>query len=236
MTITPVTPPASLTQRKASLRTETRSRLSELTASLCEAESNEVCGLVRSLPSWQRAERVLLYAPIMGEHGAKALFPELDVRPLLKAAWANGRVVCLPGIDWDRGEMHAVTVNGPDPTLEIRRHGVPEPVGGERIEPRTLDAIIVPGLAFDDDGGRLGRGGGFYDRFLGEILRAPSLTKPMLIGVGFSVQRVSWVPREPHDIVLDAAVIGGTGVIRSCEIAATEGHRPGAYVPRPFLG
>ncbi|MEM9084128.1 MAG: 5-formyltetrahydrofolate cyclo-ligase, partial [Planctomycetota bacterium] len=69
--------------------------------------------------------------------------------------------------------------------------------------------------AFDREGYRLGRGAGFYDRFLTSILRTPSMKKPMLVGVGFDCQLIDRVPREPHDILLDAVVTPSVGVTRA---------------------
>ena len=78
--------------------------------------------------------------------------------------------------------------------------GVREPVGGAPAPPPDL--ILVPGLAFDRRGGRLGRGGGMYDRFLAGVTAAGVPT----IGVGFACQLVPEVPRERHDVPLDAVV------------------------------
>ena len=73
------------------------------------------------------------------------------------------------------------------------RFGIPEP-GGEAIDPQSIDAVIVPGLAFTPDGQRLGQGGGYYDQFM-PLLRKDCST----IGVCFQEQLVAEVPAEAHD-------------------------------------
>ena len=85
--------------------------------------------------------------------------------------------------------------------LVFGRFGVREPAAGPASA--QLDLILVPGLAFAAEGSRLGRGAGFYDRFLSTI---PATT--FKIGVCFEFQRVSEVPQESHDVKMDAVVCG----------------------------
>jgi len=90
--------------------------------------------------------------------------------------------------------------------------GVRSPIAGQPIPLHTLDAMIIPGLAFDASGSRLGRGGGYYDRTL-----AACGPRTLVIGVGFDCQLVAAVPTDPHDIrvhvvVTDRRVVGGRGV------------------------
>ncbi|MCA9516375.1 MAG: hypothetical protein KC635_15645 [Myxococcales bacterium] len=68
----------------------------------------------------------------------------------------------------------------------------------------ALAALVVPGLAFDAAGGRLGQGGGFYDRLLGGLA-----TRPRLVGLAFAAQVVPSVPREAHDVLMDTVVTEG---------------------------
>lgn len=85
----------------------------------------------------------------------------------------------------------------PDALVETK-YGLLEPRKKHPVPPESLDVVIVPGLAFDSVGGRLGRGGGFYDRFL--ALARP----PVSIGVAFEEQIVDHIPLEPHDQQLSA--------------------------------
>lgn len=94
--------------------------------------------------------------------------------------------------------------------LETRHHRVPEPKQGDPLRLDSLRAVLVPGLAFDSAGRRLGRGAGFYDRFLAGRATAES---PIRIGVCFAIQLVDAVPAEPHDLPMNR-IITEHGVIR----------------------
>ena len=119
----------------------------------------------------------------------------------LISSWiAGGRVVAAPRCDWDAGIFTVVRLRSLGAT-EVRRNGVREPVAGEEIPVQSLAFGLVPGVAFDAGGGRLGRGGGFYDRFLGS---APATMRR--VGVCYAAQMVARVPREEHDAVVDVVV------------------------------
>ncbi len=85
--------------------------------------------------------------------------------------------------------------------VSVEKNGVREPISDEECGADELDVIIAPGLAFDAKGGRLGQGGGWYDRVLphGAVL-------PLTIGIGFDCQIVESVPRETHDQTLNAII------------------------------
>lgn len=123
---------------------------------------------------------------------------EVDLRPLVKLLFAQGKVIILP------------KVTGPS-TMELRRYTsaddlkegafhIQEPVGEQFTDYDKIDLALVPGMAFDAAGHRLGRGKGYYDRFLGEH---PHIYK---IGVCFPFQRVAEVPSEAHDVVMDEVI------------------------------
>jgi 5-formyltetrahydrofolate cyclo-ligase len=150
------------------------------------------------------------FTPVPGM-AVSAFWPmdaELDLRPVLEALHARGCICALP------------VVMGRDRPLEFRswepgvafttsRFGVAEP-GPERPVVRP-DHVLIPLLAFDDDGYRLGYGGGFYDRTLA-ALRRDGRGPLLAIGVGLAAQRVPALPREPFDarldwIVTDEAVV-----------------------------
>jgi 5-formyltetrahydrofolate cyclo-ligase len=83
--------------------------------------------------------------------------------------------------------------------LSPGKFGIREPAAGE--SPKTLDLIVVPGLAFTSDGHRLGRGTGFYDRFLSTV---PGNT--VKVGVCFAFQLLPEIPHIDHDVKVDALV------------------------------
>lgn len=103
--------------------------------------------------------------------------------------------VAVPVVDWTDDSMYPCRLNGLDAEdLSPDRHGLSIPSRTERIDLDLIEAIIVPAMAFDEFGHRLGRGGGFYDRFLDEI--PPSVPR---IGVAFDEQILEHVPVESWD-------------------------------------
>jgi 5-formyltetrahydrofolate cyclo-ligase len=134
---------------------------------------------------------------------------ELDLRPLLEALHALGCVCALPVVV-GRNRPLVFRTWEPGVALVTSRFGIAEP-GPERAEVRPHHAL-VPLLAFDDDGYRLGYGGGFYDRTLAQ-LRGDGAGPLVAIGVGLDAQRRPLLPREPFDerldwLVTEEAVVG----------------------------
>lgn len=139
----------------------------------------------------RRGAIVAGYAPMPGE---------IDVLPLMERLEERGHALCLPVVE---GEGLPLVFRRwrPGDALEAGRMGVRAPAAASaQVMPQI---VLVPLLAFDRRGYRLGLGAGFYDRTL-EALRA---TEPVLaIGVAFDEQEVETVPREAHDQRLDAIV------------------------------
>jgi 5-formyltetrahydrofolate cyclo-ligase len=146
--------------------------------------SAEICNKVLALASWQEAGTMLLYYPLPDE---------VDVRPLITVAFESGKRVLLPVV---KGEDLELRLYEGEDSLRKGAFGIMEPTG-ETFAEENYDEIqlaLVPGMAFDKAGHRLGRGKGYYDRLL------PKLKKAKLTGVCFHFQLVDEVPAEPHDI------------------------------------
>ena len=120
---------------------------------------------------------------------------EIDVRPLLYALAGRGHAIVLP-ITPPRGHMLRFGRWRPGDALVPGRFGTLEPMG-EELAP---DVLLVPLLAFDGCGNRLGYGGGYYDRTLA------ALPGRFAVGCAFAAQRVARVPTEPTDVPLNAVV------------------------------
>lgn len=168
-----------IAHQKAQLRTEMKARRAQLDE---RARSHAACLLCDSLGRWlaSRAEtRIALYLSRPFEIGLDALALEL---------LGAGKTVCAPRVDLARNRMEFWRL----PNLEACERGpwsVREPPALEMVRPQI---VLVPGLAFDKSGHRLGTGGGWYDRVLSEI--------PTKIGVVFDRQIVAHVPTEAHDV------------------------------------
>lgn len=132
---------------------------------------------------------------------------EIPTPPLLEALHARGHVVALP-VTPPRGNPLFFRPWSPGTAMTPGPMGTQHPAGGDAVTP---DWLIVPLLAFDRSGARLGYGGGYYDRTL-TLLRAsnPSLTA---IGVAYAAQEITQVPTGPHDAPL-TAIATERGVIR----------------------
>jgi len=129
-----------------------------------------------------------------------AIGDELDLRPLLHAAHALGCVCALPVVIGPRTPLEFRHWE-PGVELVVSAFGIPEP--GPKRPAVTPDISVVPLLAFDREGYRLGYGGGFYDRTLALMRGLPRARPHIAAGAGFADQEVPHVPREPHDARLD---------------------------------
>lgn len=178
---------------KRELRARARAAMASVPAARRAAASRAACGRAMEQEWYRRAMAMMVYAPLP---------MELDIRPLVEAALRAGRVVCMPKVGWEGRSLTPVAIQGMDDLVEGERFGLREPRPGARVVSKDmLDLVIVPGLAFDAEGGRLGRGAGFYDRFLGSL--GPRAVK---VGVVYDAQVFPSVPTEPQDVRLDVLV------------------------------
>jgi 5-formyltetrahydrofolate cyclo-ligase len=140
--------------------------------------------------------------PLFSGKRILALFAPTLTEPDLDLLWDLG-LLTSHLVSYPRCESGTLAFRPVSALSELApgRFGIREPVAGPSLA--QLDLIVVPGLAFTAEGSRLGRGAGFYDRFLTTIL--PTTVK---IGVCFEFQKVSEVPQESHDVKMDAVVYG----------------------------
>jgi 5-formyltetrahydrofolate cyclo-ligase len=171
------------------------------------AHSNNARQLLERQGFWKAAGRILFYAPLSGE---------LDVWPLFEDAVRAGKEAYLPRFVGEKplkrfqdgpakaplkrdvkgnGQRYvACAVRDLQKDLKTGQFGIREPVEGRpEIALNRLDFVLVPGIAFDLQGRRLGRGKGYYDRLLAEV-------RGKTCGVAFDEQIVDEIPVEPHDI------------------------------------
>ncbi|MCR4920120.1 MAG: 5-formyltetrahydrofolate cyclo-ligase [Bacteroidaceae bacterium] len=171
---------------KKSLRRQIRQMKAAMTTAEREAQSLRLCRTVLASSRWAEAGVVLLY---------HALPDEVDTRLLLDEGLRQGKTLLLPSVQAD-GSLLLRRFDG---STCGGAFGIQEAQGSLFDNLEAIDLVIVPGMAFDPQGHRLGRGGGYYDRLLCHM---PAYR----IGVCFPWQLVSEVPCEPHDMVMDEVV------------------------------
>lgn len=176
----------NLASAKHLLRQEYRRRRDALAERA--ARSAAICAHVVALPVYQQARVLHCYLPTRSE---------VDTRPLISDALANGQRVVVPVVQRGLPDLaHSWLLAHSETDLEQGVFGTWQPRLLHSALPGEWDVTIVPLLAFDRRGYRLGYGKGYYDRLL---LVAPTPT----IGVAFATQAVADLPHEPHDVPLD---------------------------------
>lgn len=183
-------PPAEAKRR---LRAETLRRREALGEEARRSLSAEIIRKIRSLAAYERAGTVLAYS---------GFGSELETADFLRSVLEDGKALVLPRIlrDEKRLELHVVGDLGRD--LRPGTWGILEPESGlPKIPIHDVDLALVPGVAFDTKGDRLGHGGGFYDRLLRDAAQ-----RPVLVAGAFEAQMIEEVPKEPHDVILDFIV------------------------------
>lgn len=179
---------AHLRASKQLLRRQISEQLRALTPAQRVAASLQARALLEQQPLWQAARSLLFFAPLP---------TELDVWPLLADSLALGKTVALPRFDPATRNYCACPITNLATDLEVGQFGIREPNSACAANPlKRLDLILVPGIAFDLHGRRLGRGKGFYDALLATVRGATC-------GVAFDEQIVESIPVEPHDIHLN---------------------------------
>jgi 5-formyltetrahydrofolate cyclo-ligase len=173
---------------KAALRQDIRGRLKSMTPAQRSAASLQARSLLAGKSVWKKAKSILVYAPLP---------EELDVWPLVLEAAAGGKTIALPRFDSVSKKYGACRVEDLANDLVSGQFGIREPGGHCVPVPlNRLDLVLVPGVAFNLQGRRLGRGKGFYDQLL-------ALVRGTTCGVAFDEQIVAEIPVEPHDIHLN---------------------------------
>jgi 5-formyltetrahydrofolate cyclo-ligase len=181
------------------LRREIRAARRALSASEQRAHSHAVAALLRADPAFLRARRIGAYLAADGE---------LDPATVIAAAVAAGKRCYLPVLHPFAGPALWFCEWRPGDRLAPNRYGIAEPIITRRTlrTARELDLLLVPLVAFDDAGSRLGMGGGYYDRTLAYLPLRRHWRRPRVIGLAHALQRVESLPRNAWDIPVDAVV------------------------------
>mgnify|MGYP001478947040 CR=1 FL=1 len=197
---------------KKALRKAMKAKLAGMGIVDAAQRSIRAAGHFRALPSYAMADIVLAFLSMPGEIGTEAL---------VEAALADGKVVAVPRMErTPEGGDYIVFVPLPRDyrSWPLDRYGIPEPpADAPALAPRELGAarviVATPGLAFDRRGGRLGRGKGYYDRFLSRAREAAARYGGSLVACGlcYAVQMVDEVPTGDGDQRVDLVVTENDG-------------------------
>lgn len=178
---------------KAVIRRQLRETLAAMGDADRHAKSLAACKLIVGTPEFDAARVVMLYL---------STATEVDTASLALRCWQQNKSVVVPKVSWDQRRMLPVEISSlKDQMTTTGGAGVREPVSGKPIPLDLIDLVVVPGLGFTPKGYRIGRGMGFYDRFLAQ---------PEFVGVScglaFEAQVVAEIPVLDHDMPLSMLV------------------------------
>lgn len=139
-----------------------------------------------SLQNYRSASAIALYCSIVRER-------EVMTIPMIEMALVQGKKVCLPKVMHDSLEFFSIRDVRQD--LSEGAFGILEPITGDRVDPQNIDLVVVPGVAFDVKGNRVGFGRGYYDRFLRRARKRASI-----VALAFEFQIVDRVPATEYDV------------------------------------
>lgn len=177
-------------------KNEIRRKIKNLRQVMSEADkllaADEVFSRLEQTAAFMLADRIMMY---------HSLPDELSTHAFLKK-WKDRKRFFLPRVNGVDLEVLPYE----EKRLELGSFHIEEPTGQNVANPEDIELVVVPAVAFDRKGKRLGRGKGFYDRFL-------QTTKATKVGVGYEFQLVEEVPTEPHDIGMDMVITQKTTIV-----------------------
>ena len=181
-------------KEKKEIRQKLLEKLLALTAEELKRRSTNVEKMLSNLPIYKDAKVIMAYYPLKGE---------VDILSTVRKVLGKKRI-CFPVMDLEKKTLSVFEVENFTGDFALGPYGVlqPDPAKAKEINIKEIDVVIVPGLAFDNRRNRLGRGAGFYDRFLKTLL--PSTKK---VGVAFEFQILDNLPVDsPFDEKVDVVI------------------------------
>lgn len=173
---------------KAAVRKHLRDLLTATSESDRHQKSLTACGLLAASPEFKAAKVIMLFLSTP---------TEIDTASLALKSWQAGKTVVVPKVSWEQRRMLPVEISSLHTGMTTTGPGVREPVSGRPMPVEFIDLVAVPGLGFTATGHRIGRGMGFYDRFL-----AQSEFLGVSCGLAFEEQIVEQLPVLDHDMPL----------------------------------
>lgn len=170
---------------KADIRRKIKAMRSMLLETERLSAADEVFEKLEQTAAFLLADRILMYHSLPDELSTHRFLDKWHDRKRFYLPRVNG--VNLEILPYDESR------------LEIGAFHIEEPTGNDTVSPDEIELVIVPAVAYDKKGNRLGRGRGFYDRLLAS-------TKATKVGVGYEFQMVEKIPAEPHDVKMDMVI------------------------------
>jgi 5-formyltetrahydrofolate cyclo-ligase len=180
------------TKSKSAIRKMLRERLSAMSTEVRHQKSLAACNFLIHHAEFEAARIVMLY--LSTPH-------EVDTAPLALRCWQQGKIVVVPKVSWDQRHMLPVEITSLHTDMTTTGPGVREPIAGKPFPVDMINLVVVPGLGFTPQGYRIGRGMGFYDRFLAQ----PTFLG-LSCGLAFDEQILDSIPVLDHDIPLGMLV------------------------------
>jgi len=179
--------------QKNQIRTDMKAFLAGLTPAERHARSMAACQFLMSTREFKNAQMIMIFM---------SMPTEVETSTLAVKAWQEGKNIAVPRIDWEGRHLEPVEIRSLDVGMTTTGPGLREPVTGTAVPLGLIDMIVVPGLAYDRHGYRVGRGRGFYDRFL-----AQQDFQGVRCALCFHEQLLDEaIPAEPHDVPMDLIV------------------------------
>jgi 5-formyltetrahydrofolate cyclo-ligase len=177
---------------KKELRQKLRERLAGLAPEGIQLRSAAACQLLCAQEEYRRADVIMIFL---------SMPQEPDTGPMALRAWSDGKRVLAPRVSWEQRRMLPIELHSLATDVQPGMLGIREPVEGLPVPVSDIDLVIVPGLGFDEHGNRLGRGRGFYDRFLSH-----RDFRGISCALAFEEQVVESVPMGTEDIRVNMLV------------------------------
>jgi 5-formyltetrahydrofolate cyclo-ligase len=188
--------PLSRREQKQALRRKVLKERDALNPEEHRRKSARVCAQVVRLPDFAEADTVMLFA---------SFGSEVNTWPLIDAAIAARKSVVLPAVVAGDAQLVLRYVSDRDAELRPGKWGILEPLPCcPQAQPAHIDFILLPGVAFDETGGRIGYGGGYYDCLLNQVMELQ--LGPTLVAVAFELQIATSVPQSTKDMPVPTIV------------------------------
>jgi 5-formyltetrahydrofolate cyclo-ligase len=182
---------AEIVKSKKALRKEIKELKKELPESQRKVKSETVMKKIEAHPGFLKAKTVFIFW---------SMDDEVDTRDII-IKWSDRKRFILPAINGD--ELYLKEFTGVQKLVLGDIYSIPEPEGKPFTDFEEIELAIIPGVAFDRENDRMGRGKAYYDRILHKLKG-----KSGLIGICYDFQMVDKVPVEPHDVKMDEVICG----------------------------